>query len=53
MEKMAKFRNVVAHHYDRVDAAIVVTILRRHLDDFLLFRDAILAVSSLAADERR
>jgi uncharacterized protein YutE (UPF0331/DUF86 family) len=42
MEKMAKFRNVVVHHYDRVDAAIVITILRKHLEDFLQFRDAVL-----------
>ncbi len=42
MEKMAKFRNVVVHHYDRVDSAIVITILRKHLDDFIQFRDAVL-----------
>jgi uncharacterized protein YutE (UPF0331/DUF86 family) len=42
MERMAKFRNIVVHHYDKIDESIVVTILREHLDDFLLFRDAIL-----------
>lgn len=42
MEKMAKFRNIVVHHYDKVDAEIVVTILRKHLDDFLSYRDAII-----------
>lgn len=42
MEKMAKFRNIVVHHYDKIDESIVVTILREHLDDFLVFRDAIL-----------
>ena len=41
LEKMAKFRNIVVHHYDRVDAEIVVSILRRNLDDFTGFRDAI------------
>jgi uncharacterized protein YutE (UPF0331/DUF86 family) len=42
MEKMAKFRNIIIHHYDKVDEAIVVGILKRHLDDFLLFKQAIL-----------
>ena len=44
MERMAKFRNIVVHHYDKIDESIVVTILREHLDDFLLFRDAILKI---------
>jgi uncharacterized protein YutE (UPF0331/DUF86 family) len=44
MEKMAKFRNIVAHHYDEVDKTIVVAILKRQLDDFLVFRDAILGI---------
>jgi uncharacterized protein YutE (UPF0331/DUF86 family) len=44
LEKMAKFRNIVVHQYDRVDAGIVVTILQKHLDDFLLFRDAVLDI---------
>lgn len=44
MEKMAKFRNIVVHHYDKIDESIVVTILQEHLDDFLLFRDAILKI---------
>lgn len=43
MEKMAKFRNVVVHQYEEVDAGIVVTILRTHLEDFRQYRDAILA----------
>jgi len=41
MEKMAKFRNVVVHQYEAVDAEIVALILRKHLDDFQLFSDAI------------
>jgi uncharacterized protein YutE (UPF0331/DUF86 family) len=41
MSKMAKFRNIIVHHYEKIDAAIMVTILKRHLDDFLLFRDAV------------
>mgnify|MGYP001613501023 CR=1 FL=1 len=43
MEKMAKFRNVVVHQYETVDAEIVVAILRKHLEDFVKFRDAVLA----------
>lgn len=42
MERMTKFRNIVVHHYDKVDEAVVVDILKRHLDDFLQYRDAIL-----------
>lgn len=42
MDKMAKFRNLVVHHYDKVDGAIVVMILRKHLDDFIAFKDTIL-----------
>ena len=41
LEKMAKFRNVVVHHYDKVDAEIVVGILSRDLKDFAGYRDAI------------
>jgi uncharacterized protein YutE (UPF0331/DUF86 family) len=49
MEKMAKFRNVVVHHYDTIDAEIVVGILRRDLDDFRGFQKAI--ISLLEKDE--
>ncbi len=42
MSKMAKFRNLVVHDYERIDPEIVVGILRRNLDDFQAFRDAIL-----------
>ena len=44
MDRMAKFRNFVVHHYDKVDGAIVVMILRKHLDDFIAFRDTILRI---------
>ena len=42
MEKMAKFRNVIVHHYDKVDTEIVVEILRNDLEDFVAFKEAIL-----------
>jgi uncharacterized protein YutE (UPF0331/DUF86 family) len=41
--KMAKFRNIVVHHYDKVDADIVVAILRNNLDDFINYRDAVVS----------
>jgi len=43
LEKMAKFRNIVVHHYDKVDAKIVVGILKKDLNDFMGFRDAIIS----------
>ncbi|MDQ1331418.1 MAG: hypothetical protein QG578_1686 [Thermodesulfobacteriota bacterium] len=43
MEKMAKFRNVVVHQYEGVDAEIVIAILAKHLNDFDRFRGAILS----------
>ena len=42
LEKMAKFRNVVVHHYDKVDAEIVVGILKKDLEDFKEYRDSII-----------
>ena len=44
MERMAKFRNIVVHHYDKVDAAIVVNILKRDIGDFRDYRDAIVNI---------
>ena len=43
LEKMAKFRNIVVHHYDKVDAEIVVCILKKDLKDFVGFREAIVS----------
>ena len=42
MEKMSKFRNIIVHHYDRIDPEIVVTILRKDLDDLLAFKNQII-----------
>ena len=44
MGKMAKFRNIVVHHYDKVDAVIVINILKRHLGDFRRYINAIVDV---------
>lgn len=43
MEKMAKFRNIIVHQYEEVDAEIVITILKKHLSDFGKFKDRVLA----------
>jgi uncharacterized protein YutE (UPF0331/DUF86 family) len=42
MEKMAKFRNIIVHHYDKVDTEIVIGILKKDLKDFLAYKDAII-----------
>jgi uncharacterized protein YutE (UPF0331/DUF86 family) len=39
--KMAKFRNVVVHDYDQVDAEIVIGILQNRLQDFMTFKGAV------------
>ena len=44
MEKMAKFRNIIVHHYDKVDTEMVVGILRKDLNDFLAYKDAIIRI---------
>lgn len=41
MEKMVKFRNVIVHQYDKVDAEIVIGILKKNLEDFLSYKKAI------------
>ena len=43
MERMAKFRNIVVHQYEAVDAEIVVLLLRKHLDDFTRFAESIVS----------
>ncbi len=42
MIRMSKFRNVIVHAYARLDPAIVVRILREHLEDFTRFKAAVL-----------
>jgi uncharacterized protein YutE (UPF0331/DUF86 family) len=43
MEKMAKFRNVVIHQYEKIDPRIVVAILHKNLTDFERYKKAILS----------
>jgi uncharacterized protein YutE (UPF0331/DUF86 family) len=44
MEKMAKFRNIIVHHYDKIDAEIVVRIRKKDLKDFSAYKDAIINI---------
>lgn len=41
MEKMAKFRNLIVHNYDKIDAEIVVGILKKNISDFDAFKTAL------------
>ena len=41
-EKMARFRNIVVHDYERIDPEIVVGILKKNLADFVLFKESVL-----------
>lgn len=43
MDKMSKFRNVVVHQYEGVDAEIVIAILKKHLKNFEQYKNAVLA----------
>lgn len=44
MVKMARFRNIVVHQYDKVDESIVIGILKNYLNDFEAYRDAIIRI---------
>ncbi|NCO60278.1 MAG: antitoxin [Deltaproteobacteria bacterium CG_4_8_14_3_um_filter_51_11] len=43
MMKMAKFRNLIVHNYDKIDADIIVGILKKNLPDFDSFKTAVAA----------
>lgn len=43
LEKMARFRNYVVHHYDKIDPSIVISILNKNLGDFQKFEEAVIA----------
>ncbi len=42
LEKMAKFRNIIVHNYDKISPEVMVNILRKELIDFLKFKDSII-----------
>jgi uncharacterized protein YutE (UPF0331/DUF86 family) len=37
MVEMTGFRNVIIHEYTRIDAEVVIRVLRKHLEDFRRF----------------
>ena len=41
LEKMAKFRNVLVHQYEKIEAETIVGILKKNLGDFGQFRKAV------------
>jgi uncharacterized protein YutE (UPF0331/DUF86 family) len=41
-QNMASFRNMLVHHYDKVDDEVVYGIFKKRLGDFDSFRDSIL-----------
>ncbi len=47
MEKMAKFRNVIVHQYEKIDPVIVVSILHKNLGDFEKYKKAILKILTM------
>ena len=44
MKNMAQFRNIIVHHYGKIDETILVNILRRNLKDFFEYRDSVLKI---------
>lgn len=50
MEKMTKFRNIVVHNYDKIDAEIVIAILKRDINDFMAYKDAIIKIIKAESD---
>ena len=46
--KMIRFRNFIVHDYDKVDHAIVYSILKNNLDDIRKFRDQVSSYESLS-----
>jgi len=42
-EKMARFRNMVVHDYEKIDPEIIVGILRNNLQDFEEFKVSVIA----------
>lgn len=49
MDRMVKFRNVIVHDYDKVDAEIVISILQKNLNDFRVYKEAILTFIKFSA----
>lgn len=52
LNNMAKFRNIVVHHYDKIDPNIVITILRKNLGDFNRFKTATISYLNVLKDKK-
>lgn len=50
-EKMVQFRNFIVHNYDRIDNAILVTMVNRNLGDFEQFRDEVLEYANQQTED--
>lgn len=37
MRRMVGFRNIAVHDYQQLQVAIIVAIIKKHLDDFLAY----------------
>ncbi len=42
LQKMARFRNIIVHRYEEIEPEIIISVLRKNLRDFVLFKKAIL-----------
>ena len=43
LEKMARCRNFIVHNYDKIEAEIIVGILKKNLPDFEAFKTAVMS----------
>lgn len=50
MEKISKFRNIIVHHYDHIDPEMVISILRKDLNDLLDYKNAV--INTLKLDKK-
>ena len=42
LQRMVGFRNIAVHDYKRLQIPIAVTVIEKHLDDFLIFSQTVL-----------
>jgi uncharacterized protein YutE (UPF0331/DUF86 family) len=52
LEKMAKFRNIVVHDYEKIDADILIGILKNNLNDFEKFKLSIIEYLKSAKEKQ-
>jgi uncharacterized protein YutE (UPF0331/DUF86 family) len=53
MEKMARFRNVLVHQYEGIEAEIIVGLLKKNLGDFGQFEKAVIGFLNRAFSARK